>query len=343
MNKEILVNKRSSAHHQSNKKYTSIHNKCNHMTKRTSFSQPTKSEFSQITISQFIQDINTNNEASITSPKPIEFNPLPKSHYSSDGYYLTSPTSIFPNSTKPLTSSIPTVPKCVNEYFQFNSNSFRYQKRKHSDGFFQLNLFDSSLFQWEIFNSNQRINYFCRKHSLSSTKTSKSSIQSFIDHIQSQRQYVPLKYSSWNVLFPNYHPVEFSLKQCHLQENFILKNPYGRTGLTGHSLFEKYGANRYIISLIIIEKKYILLTKNQFNKWELPKSKILNKTIRYHTLDIAYIDHPLNTDDTWLEVQIILIENSMEYFKNKTCFSLDYLHRLNNIEHFDLDLIQFYI
>ncbi len=111
MNKEILVNTRSSTHHQSNEKYTSIYNKCNHMKKRTSFSPP------QITISQFIQDINTNNQASLTPPKPtlkskpIEFNPLPKSPC---GYYLPSPTSIFPNSTNPLPSPIPTVPKYVN-------------------------------------------------------------------------------------------------------------------------------------------------------------------------------------------------------------------------------------
>ncbi|CAF4496807.1 unnamed protein product, partial [Rotaria socialis] len=114
------------------------------------------------------------------------------------------------------------------------------------------------------------------------------------------------------------------------------------------SLFDNYGPNRYIISLIITEKtnkKFILLNKNKFDKWELPKTKKLKKkNIHYHTLDVCYLDHPLNTDDAWTEVEIILIsKNPFKFFHgNKTWFSMKYLDKLNNIEKFDFDLIEFY-
>ncbi|CAF3614696.1 unnamed protein product, partial [Rotaria sp. Silwood2] len=117
------------------------------------------------------------------------------------------------------------------------------------------------------------------------------------------------------------------------------------TGLIGQSLLENFGPNRYIISLIITEKnhnKYILLSKNQYEKWELPKTKQLKTNLHYHTLDIVYLDHPLNTDDAWIEVQIVLIKNSYQYFHKKTWFLIQYLHKLNNIEYFDFNLIQFY-
>ncbi|CAF1015111.1 unnamed protein product [Rotaria sordida] len=344
MNKEMLIEKLSSSHHQSNEKSVLIDNKLIKSKSKYDLS-------SQIIINQFIKDINTNIETSINSisksliKKKINYKSQRK--YSYNKYKLKTSHSIILHNKNHLKYSLfPTVPKCFNEYFQINFNSLL--DKKISNKYFQLNIFDSNLFQWEIFNLNQYENFFCRKNSLLlfNNNNNKSPIQTFIYYIQSQRQYVPSKYSSWNIFFPNYHPLKFSLKNSKLNFNFNIKNPYGRTGLIGQSLLENFGPNRYIISLIIIEennKKYILLIKNQYEKWELPKTKNLKKNLHYHTLDIVYLDHPLNTDNTWIEIQIILIKNSYKYFHKKTWFLINYLHKLNNIEHFDFNLIQFYI
>ncbi|CAF3369287.1 unnamed protein product [Rotaria socialis] len=326
-----------------------IDNKCNQTS--CSISQSTyvsesrhENGFPQITISQFIKDIKRNLETSIDSPAPkLKLSARLQSKYSPNKFQKSSSIT-FTNKNNLLKSSIfPTVPKCLNEYSQLNFNSLQ------SKNSFKLNLFDSSLFQWEIFNKNQNQNYFCRNNSSLFISKSKHSIKSFLNFIQSQRQYVPLEYSSWNISFSDYQPLNFSLKKRkNLNQNSTIKNPYGRTGLSGQSLFDNYGPNRYIISLIITEKtnkKFILLNKNKFDKWELPKTKKLKKkNIHYHTLDVCYLDHPLNTDDAWTEVEIILIsKNPFKFFHgNKTWFSMKYLDKLNNIEKFDFDLIEFY-
>ncbi|CAF3526082.1 unnamed protein product [Rotaria sp. Silwood1] len=333
MNKEMLIEKLSTPHYQSNEKSILIDNK--------SIKSKYEHDLScQITINQLIKDINTNIETSINAtPRSIT---KPKINPKSHSIPLHTKTHL-------KYSSIPTVPKCFNDYFQINFNSLLNKNlSKTSNKYFQLNIFDSNLFQWQIFHSNQCENYFCRKNSLLLLNNNKSSLQTFINYIQSQRQYVPTEYLSWSIIFPNYHPLKFSLKNSNSSnKNFnIEKNPYGRTGLIGQSLLDNYGSNRYIISLIIKEennKKYILLRKNQYEKWELPKTKNLNNILHYHTLDIVYLDHPLNTDDAWIEVQIVLIKNSYKYFHKKTWFLIQYLHKLNNIEHFDFNLIQFYI
>ncbi|CAF4761614.1 unnamed protein product, partial [Rotaria socialis] len=222
--------------------------------------------FPQITISQFIKDIKRNLETSIDSPAPkLKLSARLQSKYSPNKFQKSS-SIIFTNKNNLLKSSIfPTVPKCLNEYSQLNFNSLQ------SKNSFKLNLFDSSLFQWEIFNKNQNQNYFCRNNSSLFISKSKHSIKSFLNFIQSQRQYVPLEYSSWNISFSDYQPLNFSLKKRkNLNQNSTIKNPYGRTGLSGQSLFDNYGPNRYIISLIITEKtnkKFILLNKNKFDKW----------------------------------------------------------------------------
>ncbi|CAF2073760.1 unnamed protein product [Rotaria magnacalcarata] len=323
-----------------------IDNKCNQTScsiSQSTYVRESKHEngFSQITISQFIKDIKRNLETSIDSPEPkLKLSARLQSKYCPNTFQKSS-SIIFTNKNNLLKSSIfPTVPKCLNEYSQLNFNSLQ------SKNSFKLNLFDSSLFQWEIFNKNQNQNYFCRNNSSLFSNKSKHSIKSFLNFIQSQRQYVPLEYSSWNISFSNYQPLNFSLKKGkNLNKNLTIKNPYGRTGLSGQSLFDNYGPNRYIISLIITEKtnkKFILLNKNKFDRWELPETKKLKKeNIHYLTLDVSYLDHPLHTDDAWIEVEIILIsENPFKFFHgNKTWFSMN---KLNNIEKFDFDLIEFY-
>ncbi|CAF2512690.1 unnamed protein product [Rotaria sp. Silwood2] len=310
MNEEMLIEKLSTPHHQSNEKSILIDNKLIKSKNEHHLS-------SQITINQLIKDINTNIETSIESTSKIlvksKTNPKSQSKYFSYENKLKKSHSITLHNKNHLKySSFPTVPKCFNEYFQINFNSLLNKKlSKLSKKYFQLNIFDSNLFQWQIFNSNQYENYFCRKNSLLlfHNNNNKSSIEIFINSIQSQRQHVPSEYSSWNIFFPNYHPIKFSLKNSNSNENRNVKNPYGRTGLIGQSLLENFGPNRYIISLIITEKnhnKYILL------------------------------------NDAWIEVQIVLIKNSYQYFHKKTWFLIQYLHKLNNIEYFDFNLIQFY-
>lgn len=299
-----------------------------------------ENESSQIILSQFIKDINTNIETKIDSAKvKLKMTPELKLNYNEDNL-KNSPSS---KTTKPC-SLTPTVPRCLNEYFHKNFNSL--SNKKHM----KLNIFDSGLFQWEIFNKNQNENYFSRKNSSMIINQNESSIKSFINFIQSQRQYVPSEYSSWNIPYSNYHPLNFSLKKPKtLNINSSMKNPYGRTGLLGQSLFDKYGPNRFIISLIITEKtnkKFILLKKNQYNKWELPKTKYLKKNIHYSRLDRAYLDHPLNTDDAWIEVDVILIKtNSLykDFHEKQTWFLMKHLYKLNSIESFDLNLIQSYL
>lgn len=303
-------------------------------------------KFSQITISQFIKDIKTNVETNIDFKISNKQIPVFQSNHSPHKNHLRS-TSSFHNKNPAQLSSLPTVPKCLNECFQNNFNSLSDNKYQYSNSHLKLNLFDSSVFQWEIFNKKQAKNNFCRKHSSSNIiDRDRSSIHSLINYIQSQRQHVPSECTSWNVVFSHYQPLQFASKTRNLLENSILKNPYGRTGLIGQSLFEDMGINRYAIFLITKEhknKKHILLLKNQSQKWTLPKMKNLNRNIPYQTLDIAYVDHPLNTDDSWIEVEIILIENSKQYSRKKTWFLMEYLDKLNNIEHFDFDLIKFYI
>ncbi|UJR30673.1 hypothetical protein I4U23_018197 [Adineta vaga] len=267
-------------------------------------------------MTQFIQDIHTKYEAIIESPT------ITQAHYSYPKY-KTIPS--------------PSVPKCLRQCYQLNWNSI-------VDKTFQLNLFDSSLFQWKLIHSNQQKNYFSRKRSTISFNTFQTPIQSLINYIQSQRQYVPLEYSSWNVSFPNYDPMKFSLKKfISLNGKLLSKNPHGRTGLQGQGFFENVGPNYYIISIILTKKNSILLIKNSFNRYELPKSRSLKKTFHYHTLDIVYLDHPLNTDDAWIEIQIILIRKSSRNRSINSWFSFKELSQRNDIEDFDFNLIKFYL
>ena len=130
--------------------------------------------------------------------------------------------------------------ECFNEYLRVNSNLFLTSRQcKDTDFVFKLNLFDSSLFQWQIIKSTQNEKPNHRKYSYFSLNHCHSFTRSLINYIQSLRQHIPSNYSSWNVLFPNYHPVNFSLQTSNIQEYITMKNPYGRTGLIGQSLFEK--------------------------------------------------------------------------------------------------------
>ncbi|CAF3601155.1 unnamed protein product [Rotaria sp. Silwood2] len=165
MNEEMLIEKLSTPHHQSNEKSILIDNKLIKSKNEHHLS-------SQITINQLIKDINTNIETSIESTSKIlvksKTNPKSQSKYFSYENKLKKSHSITLHNKNHLKySSFPTVPKCFNEYFQINFNSLLNKKlSKLSKKYFQLNIFDSNLFQWQIFNSNQYENYFCRKNSL---------------------------------------------------------------------------------------------------------------------------------------------------------------------------------
>ncbi|CAF1660599.1 unnamed protein product [Adineta ricciae] len=282
-----------------------------------------QSDFSPITITQFIQDINTKHEAGIEPPK---LNDPPRTSKGKS------------SSHKQRTVQSPSVPKC----FQLNTNSNFYENK-----LFQLNLFDPALFQWKVIRSKNEIHEFCRKKSLISTNTSQTSLQALITYIQSQRQYVPVDYSSWNASFPSYHPLKCSLnKVSSSNEKFLIKNPHGRTGLSGQGLFNIIGPNRYTISLYLQRKhhkNYILLLKNSRHKYELPKTSSIKKTLLCHTLDVIYLDHPLNTDDAWIEMEIILIRNFRINSMTNSWFAIDDLSKCNDIEPFDLNLINFYL
>jgi len=70
-------------------------------------------------------------------------------------------------------------------------------------------------------------------------------------------------------------------------------NPFGRTGVVGKGLFPKYGPNKMILTIVWSK------TAGFLKLVYLKKGKILYT---------GYLDHPMNTDNAWVEARIYYYE-----------------------------------
>lgn len=143
-------------------------------------------------------------------------------------------------------------------------------------------------------------------------------------------------------------PTSPTVPRC-LNDYFqVNANAEKRQTASGHAeFFGLNRVNRSIIALMIHHyrgEKYILLRKNRSGRWELPKMREVREDLLYRTLTITYLHHPLNTNDAWLEVQLILIDECpSSIVVAPHWFLLASLPTLTNLEPFDGNLIQSYL
>ena len=330
--------------------------------------RPSPKDTFPVTISQYIQDIHTKIEAQIEASKPkvmplkpiqshvkpIQLQTIPQKTCPRCGYQLLTLSLDSPRTnewTRMNQSKLaPTVPRCINDYFQFNANALMSANRLDISLPSSINPFDSTLFQWTLFDSDRdkrRNNVLCRRSNIRLFVDNNKST-SWVTILHSQRQLVPLEYSSWNISFSHYSPPIFSLHRSSSTPHSKIINPYGRTGLRGRSVFPQFGPNHYFVAFIFHQHQdefYVLLEKNPQNeKWILPKMKQLPANLLYQSLIIAYVDHPLNTDQSWLEMELVVIEDHTgDYFPHSHWFSFLSLLTFENIETFDKNLIKSYL
>ena len=145
---------------------------------------------------------------------------------------------------------------------------------------------------------------------------------------------------------------QWELIHDHGEINFSCRprtpqHPRDRLSLSGEDAFEKLGANRCIIALLIHQyygERYILLRKNRSDRWELPRIRELSEGLLHRTLTIAHVDHPWNTDETWLEVQLVLIEECpSSIVAAPHWFLLASFSTLTSLDPFDANLIKLYL
>ena len=295
-----------------------------------------------VTISQYIQDIHTKIDAQVEAPKPkakalksipTPLKTIPENLCPRCGYQLFA----FPfESTKIAFDSSkisPTVPSCISDYLQNNANALKSKKRRRI-GFplptRSIDLFDSKLFKWKFIAEGEK--FHCRRFSPSNNNKT-SSAPSWVTMLHCQRQLVPLECSSWNI-------------SLHRSQK---RNPCVRTGLSGRSVFSDVGPNRYFILFFLHQydgEFYLLLEKTSESKrWSLPKTseKPVNRLSR--SLISGYVDHPLNTDQSWLEIELLLIEDNDGYSSSRQShwFSLRSFFTFEQIEKFDRHLIKSYL
>lgn len=122
----------------------------------------------------------------------------------------------------------------------------------------------------------------------------------------------PLKVP-WNVKYHDYNPlgevnkkmfwwfhltrvdggIRFLIEVSPFMFSRVPVNPFGRTGIVGKGLFPHYGPNNMILT-IVWSKTFGFL-----NIVYLKKGKLLH---------MGYLDHPMNTDNAWVEASIYYYE-----------------------------------
>lgn len=87
--------------------------------------------------------------------------------------------------------------------------------------------------------------------------------------------------------------IRFLIEVCPFTFHHVPVNPFGRTGIIGKGLFPHYGPNN--MTLTIVWSKTIGFLKLVYLK----KGKF------WYT---GYLDHPMNTDNAWVEATIYYYE-----------------------------------
>ncbi len=145
-------------------------------------------------------------------------------------------------------------------------------------------------------------------------KTQRYSTQKFsrkCDYME-KTSLAPLKVP-WNVKYDEYNPMGeineatfwwFNITRIDGGMRFLFEvspyifrkvpfNPFGRTGVVGKGLFQHFGPNNMVLTIIWSK------TLGFLRLVYLKKGKFL-----YH----GYLDHPMNTDNAWVEATIYYLE-----------------------------------
>jgi len=162
---------------------------------------------------------------------------------------------------------------------------------------------------WEFVSAAVCLGYVFRRYKIPRYSTQKFSRRS--DYME-KAAVAPLKVP-WNVKHDEYNPLgevkETNIWWFHLTRvdggiRFLVEvspytfcrvpvNPFGRTGIIGKGLFPHYGPNN--MTLTIIYSKTVGFLKLLYLK----QGKFLYT---------GYLDHPMNTDNAWVEATIYYYE-----------------------------------
>lgn len=130
------------------------------------------------------------------------------------------------------------------------------------------------------------------------------------------RSAVPPLRVSWSVAFTDYTPINngaltefwwFRKTKLDGKVRFLIEvsskifskmpvNPYGRTGATGNGLLTRLGPNEITITVM----------------WSRTQGYLRKSNVAFGKMIFCgYVDHPLNTDNAWIEAQIFINEVDM--------------------------------
>ena len=162
--------------------------------------------------------------------------------------------------------------------------------------------------------------YICRRYRCQVYSTQRFSRQ--CDYME-KTKLAPLKVP-WSVKYKGYEPLGeinesmfwwFNLTSIDGKIRFLFEvspytfcrvpfNPFGRTGVIGKGLFPRSGPNNMIIT-IVWSKTLGFLKMLYLQKGELLYS--------------GYLDHPMNTDNAWVEATVYYFEVEDDHGLKETC------------------------